>query len=413
MIKYSILALTFLCFACDNNNESETDTSEEKVTQDKPTMAEAKTFEGEAAVLKGVIKDGAGKRVLLQRMPIGQPTYQTIDETVINEDGSFALQSDVDFTDFYMIKVLPSSAPQHLAYANLILSKGEDVSFTAEADDILNTYAVSGSKESENLFKYFNDYVRPFQYSIDSMKAFYPNVEKDQNVQKEFNKALEPLRKKNLKTLDKIVSTNRNSPVGYFAQLNLINELRNTGGEVSPAELDELDEFVRVIQQTMPQSITPSQALSNATQLRNMLVSEVGGPAPEIAYPDTEGNIRKLSDLKGKVVMIDFWASWCGPCRKQNPHVVSLYNKYKDKGFEIFSVSLDRAKEPWLQAIKADGLAWPNHVSELKFWQSSVVQTYGVKSIPRVVLVDREGNIIKSNVSPQELDAQLQRIFGA
>jgi thiol-disulfide isomerase/thioredoxin len=123
----------------------------------------------------------------------------------------------------------------------------------------------------------------------------------------------------------------------------------------------------------------------------------VGNKAPEIELQGTDGNTVKLSSLKGKVVLIDFWASWCGPCRKENPNVVEVYNKYKDtkfkgaKGFEVFSVSLDRDEARWKEAIKADGLVWKNHV-----WDKSNVAgtAYGVQYIPSAFLIDGEGKIV-------------------
>jgi thiol-disulfide isomerase/thioredoxin len=120
----------------------------------------------------------------------------------------------------------------------------------------------------------------------------------------------------------------------------------------------------------------------------------------------------KLSDLKGKVVLIDFWASWCGPCRKENPNVVKTYEKYKDAGFTVMSVSLDSDKAKWLEAIQKDGLVWPNHVSDLGGWQSKVARLYGVGSIPQTILLDKEGKIIASNLRGPALEAELQKIFG-
>ncbi|MCQ2273533.1 MAG: TlpA family protein disulfide reductase [Bacteroidales bacterium] len=144
-------------------------------------------------------------------------------------------------------------------------------------------------------------------------------------------------------------------------------------------------------------------------RLRGLLLP--GMEAPEIAMPDTEGNTRKLSDLRGKVVMIDFWASWCGPCRKENPNVVKLYHKYHDKGFEIYSVSLDKTRDQWLKAIKDDGLVWPNHVSDLNGWTSSGGKTYGIMSVPSTVLIDKEGKIIARNLRGAELERKLAEIF--
>ena len=136
-----------------------------------------------------------------------------------------------------------------------------------------------------------------------------------------------------------------------------------------------------------------------------------GMDAPEISMKDTEGNIRRLSDLRGNVVLIDFWASWCGPCRRENPNVVKLYKKYHSKGFEIYSVSLDKEKSAWIKAINYDGLIWPNHVSDLNGWTSSGGKTYGIMSVPSTVLVDREGKIIARNLRGSDLERKLQEIF--
>ena len=139
--------------------------------------------------------------------------------------------------------------------------------------------------------------------------------------------------------------------------------------------------------------------------------SNVGAMAPELAFLNPEDKTLKLSDLKGKYVLIDFWASWCGPCRRENPHVVSLYNKYKDKGFEVFSVSLDNNAAAWTKAIEADKLSWTNHVSDLKGWSSAAAKLYGVNSIPATFLVDKEGRIVAKNLRGQELTNILQSIF--
>ena len=126
---------------------------------------------------------------------------------------------------------------------------------------------------------------------------------------------------------------------------------------------------------------------------------QIGMAAPEISLPDPSGKVRSLSSLKGKVVLLDFWASWCGPCRKANPHVVEVYNKYKSKGFDVFSVSLDKqdGKQKWIEAIKQDGLVWGNHVSDLQFWDSAPAAVYGVRSIPKTFLIGKDGKIVAIN----------------
>jgi thiol-disulfide isomerase/thioredoxin len=140
--------------------------------------------------------------------------------------------------------------------------------------------------------------------------------------------------------------------------------------------------------------------------------SQVDIPAQEIAQKDTTGTVRKLSALKGKVVLIDFWASWCGPCRKENPMVVALYKKYKDKGFEIYSVSLDQDGSRWKAAIQQDNLIWENHVSDLGGWSNEAAQRYAVSSIPKTVLVDKNGIITDHNLRGEALERRLKEIFG-
>lgn len=130
--------------------------------------------------------------------------------------------------------------------------------------------------------------------------------------------------------------------------------------------------------------------------------------APEIALKNPEGKELRLSSLKGKVVLIDFWASWCGPCRKENPNVVRMYNKFRNRGFEIFSVSLDQDPNAWKTAITRDGLIWPNHVSDLLGWQTPLTQTYGFNAIPFTVLLNRQGNIVATNLRGEELERKLE-----
>ncbi|MBX2815930.1 MAG: TlpA family protein disulfide reductase, partial [Saprospiraceae bacterium] len=152
------------------------------------------------------------------------------------------------------------------------------------------------------------------------------------------------------------------------------------------------------------------------SQLARMQAQEkikVGQPAPDIVLPNPNGETMRLSDLKGQVVLLDFWASWCGPCRRANPHVVESYKKYKDKGFTVFSVSLDRPGQDarWKDAIEKDNLMWPYHVSDLKFWNSAPAGTYGVRGIPKTFLIDKDGTIASTSVSPYQLDAAIEGLL--
>lgn len=151
-----------------------------------------------------------------------------------------------------------------------------------------------------------------------------------------------------------------------------------------------------------------------AEKLEKLRVTAIGQPAPDFEIPDTAGTMVRLSSLRGKYVLLDFWASWCGPCRAENPHLVKTYNKYKDQNFTIVGVSLDKSNSRalWLGAIKSDGLPWLQ-LSDLKFWDGVAAKTYGVQAIPQNFLIDPNGIIVGRTLIGKALDAKLGEIFHA
>ena len=200
------------------------------------------------------------------------------------------------------------------------------------------------------------------------------------------------------------------NPVEFMNELLLIKEVIINQFENQKYLTDINNAIENANQQKKFLAQQEDRAIQELDQ-RKKLGLEIGAKAPEIALSDVNGKIIKLSSLKGNVVLIDFWASWCRPCRAENPNVVKLYNKYKNKNFTIYSISLDQDRKKWIDAINQDQLSWPNHVSELTGWKSTPGIQYGVSSIPKTFLIDKDGIIIGYDLRGSTLEKKLSELL--
>lgn len=339
------------------------------------------------------LEDGT-KIFVYQVLDDNQP--KIIDTLVVNK-GSFS--STYPKSDILAMNYLNVENSK----ANIIFfPENVDLKVTIDKDDILNA-EVKGGKQNE----LYSSYIKKINEFNEQKKKNIAAYRKAR--EKKDDEAASEIQKNNIRITNEashfkkdFVTKNNNS---LFSTLLLIDMLNSK--EINAAETQE------ILDNLSPKIAASSYVTKIKESLSKIKKADVGAMAPDFSAPNPEGEVISLKDAMGKYTIIDFWASWCKPCRRENPNVVRVYNKYHDKGLNIISISLDKEsqKQRWIQAIKDDKLSWTN-ISNLKFWREPIALQYNVRSIPATFLIDSEGKIIAKNLRGLALENKMKELFG-
>ncbi len=365
--------------------------------------------------VSGTISKSSAKKIYLEKIPAATMQPLLADSADIGTDGKFLLEADTSESVVYNLRLDQSTYP-----VASIINDAEKIKLkielSKENSEFAEKYEVEGSPASQQMKEFIHDFNNDLQKifiiarQADSLKnAGVPDT------------LLFPLMAEQKVMADKIKKYSENAlskadnPALVLFELGYYQSTANGAGfGLQPLSNDQVYEIVNRTADRFPSHQTIAAIRSSLDEQKNKVVAGnwVGKEAPDFSLPDINGNPVKLSSFRGKYVLVDFWASWCSPCRIENPNVVKTYNQYKNKNFTILGVSLDRPgqKDKWLKAIEDDNLTW-THVSDLQFWNSPVVALYGVEGIPFNVLVDPQGKIIAEGLRGSALDNTLTEVL--
>ncbi|MBP1665561.1 MAG: resA 4, partial [Bacteroidetes bacterium] len=337
----------------------------------------------------------------------------TVDSVALSEDGTFSLKRKMEFPSFYLLKTDETN------FLTMLLEPGQKIELKADIDSLNFPSSISGSRGTELM----TEYNRKLQAAIVRLKGL-----REEYVRNLGSPQLSDIMDR-LDSIGQACLNDINSYTKNYIDENLTSlvSLAALYQQVAPGEyiLDpqkDLKYYIRVDSalsllypdyepvKTLHEQV---QNLVADIQSQNLIspVYQHGDEVPEIALPDPEGDTIRLSSTRGNLVLLDFWAAWCPPCRQENPNLVKAYTLYHSKGFRIYQVSLDKTREAWIKGIRDDHLENWIHVSDLKYWSSVVVPLYNIKKIPTNFLLDMEGRIIGSNLNGEALQNKLAELF--
>ena len=361
-------------------------------------------------VIHGKLTDSKRDSIFLKELTV--KNMVSVDSTIINDDGEFYFKIKPKETSFYLIRIKKNN------FITLLIEKGENIEITGSALLLKSTYTVSGSIGS-SLIKELNDHSQINYERVDSLGAIYKKSKGSPDILKI---------KESLDSIYKGIFIGQKNYLKNFIDKNTsslacIIAIYQQFGREPMFNINSKEDFVyfekldNALMKAYPDNQHVTDMHERIAEIKKNEAEHsladaklsIGAQAPDFTLETPEGKSVSLSSFKGKNVLIDFWASWCAPCRAMNPKMVKLYKKFKDKNFTILGVSFDRDKDSWNKAIKLDNLTW-TQLSDLQYWSSPIAKLYAVQAIPYSILIDKDGKIVAKGLHGDSLSDKVAEI---